>query len=84
MKNIRFTEHALEQCNERGASEDEVKKTILNGIREDAKKGREQCKLNFQFKSLWNDQYYSIKQVVAIIIEENDEIIVITVYTFYF
>ncbi len=39
---------------------------------------------NFSFDSLWQNRHYAIKQVCPVVIEENDEIVVITVYTYYF
>jgi len=36
MKTIRFTKHALEQCRERGATEEEVREAIEQGSREAA------------------------------------------------
>jgi hypothetical protein len=36
MKPIRFTQHAREQCVERGANEKEVTQAILNGSREES------------------------------------------------
>jgi hypothetical protein len=84
MKPIRLTKHAQEQCVERGAIEAEVKQAIEQGFREPAKMGREICRLNFPFGKNWQDNIYAIKQVAPVIKEEPDEIVVITVYTFYF
>ena len=49
MKNIRLTKHAIEQCNERGATEADVKIAINDGTRQPAKHGREMCRFNFDF-----------------------------------
>lgn len=84
MKPVRLTKHARLQCGERGATEAEVVKTVLQGIREPAKADRLLCRYNFPFDALWQGNRYSIKQVAPIIKEESDEIVVITVYTFYF
>lgn len=83
-KNIRLSEHALAQCFERGVSVEEVIETIRNGERESAKKNRFQCKQNFQYNDYWYDSFYPIKQVVPIFVEEEFEIVVITVYSYYF
>ena len=40
-------------------------------------------KMNFQYNDKWGDKQYAIKQV-APIVKENHDIIVVTVYTFYF
>lgn len=84
MKNIRLTKHALEQCNERGATEAEARQAINDGTREPAKYGREMCRFNFEFNDFWQGNFYAIKQVAPVIKEEAEEVVVITVYTFYF
>lgn len=84
MKRVRLTVHALEQCAERGATEGEVVSAIREGTREPAKQGREMCKFNFSYNCLWQGRSYAVKQVAPVIKDEPDEIVVITVYTFYF
>ncbi len=84
MKPIKLTDHAREQCVERGASEIEVLDAVKSGNREPAKKGRILCRKNFQFDSMWCGKKYNIKQIAPVIIEEDSEIVVITVYSFYF
>ncbi len=84
MKAIRLTAHAVEQCAERGASQAEVREAIEHGIREPAKRGRFVCRLNFQYGAEWQDKFYAIKQVAPVAVEEQNEIVVVTVYTFYF
>jgi hypothetical protein len=84
MKPIRLTVHAVEQCVERGANESEVREAIKRGIREPAKRGRFMCRLNFQYAAHWQDKFYAIKQVAPVAVEEQNEIVVVTVYTFYF
>ncbi|MBF0520807.1 MAG: hypothetical protein HQK92_13935 [Nitrospirae bacterium] len=39
---------------------------------------------DFLFENEWNKKYYSYKQVRPIFIEEETEIIVVTVYAYYF
>ncbi|HSH77493.1 MAG TPA: hypothetical protein VLA19_03060 [Herpetosiphonaceae bacterium] len=39
---------------------------------------------NFQYNQLWEARTYAIKQVLAIVVEEAEAIVVVTVYTFYF
>ena len=84
MKPIRLTRHAMEQCVPRGTNEREIAESIRNGSRELAKLGRDICRYDFKFNAMWQGKKYAIKQVVPVIKEEVDEIIVITVYTFYF
>ncbi len=69
---------------ERGASQFEVEKAIRKGERIPAKKGRVAFRHNFQFNAKWADKEFAMKQVMPIVVEENDEYIVVTVYTFYF
>jgi hypothetical protein len=84
VKPIRLTKHAREQCAERGAMENEVIEAIRKGAREPAKHGREFCRFNFTFGKKWQGKFYAIKQVAPVIKDEANEIVVITVYTFYF
>jgi hypothetical protein len=84
MKPIRLTKHAREQARERGANEAEITEAITNGSREPAKRGRKLCRYNFRFGKKWQGTHYPIKQVAPLIKEEPNEIVVITVYTFYF
>jgi Domain of unknown function (DUF4258) len=83
VKKIHFSQHALTQCEERGAEKEEVENAIRSGTKENTRGSRYMYKMNFQFNSNWNGKYYSVKQV-APVVKENHEIIVITVYTFYF
>jgi hypothetical protein len=78
MKPIRFTKHALLQCLERGTE------AILNGSHKQGKQGRLEYRYDFQFNREWQGRSYSIKRVSPIIAESEMEIVVITVYTFYF
>jgi hypothetical protein len=73
-----------EQMVERGATEEEVRETILTGEEVPAKRGRKGYRKNFQYGRCWGGRYYLTKQVLAIVAEERDSLIVVTVYTFYF
>ena len=84
MKTIRLTAHAVEQCEERGATEADVKEAIERGVREPAKRGRFMYRLNFEHRARWQGKFYAIKQVAPVVAEGQNEIVVITVYTFYF
>ncbi len=84
MKPVRLTKHALEQCAERGTNKVEVTWAIEHGAREPAKQGRMLCRFNFPYNDLWQGKPYAIKQVAPVIKETSHEIVVITVYTFYF
>ena len=83
-KRIYFTNHALEQMEERGAGREEVQMAILKGDREKTREGRFICRLTIPFGKTWGKKNYSWKQVVPVIAEEKDQTVVITVLTFYF
>jgi hypothetical protein len=42
------------------------------------------CRFNFEFDAYWSGTRYAVKQVAPVIRERENEIVVITVYTFYF
>jgi hypothetical protein len=42
------------------------------------------CRKDFTFKKEWNKKYYKIKQVRPIFVEKDKEIVVMTVYTYFF
>jgi hypothetical protein len=84
VKPIRLTKHAQEQSAERGATVAEVRAAINKGSREPAKHGREMYRYNFAFNRFWQGKKYPVKQVAPVIKNEANEIVVITVYTFYF
>jgi hypothetical protein len=83
-KPIRLSNHAKIQCIERGVTFVEVIETIISGTREPAKKNRILAKQNFQYNDYWYDSFYPIKQVSPVFVEEEDEIVVITVYSYFF
>ena len=84
MKPVRLTRHARDQCIERGATEAEVFEVVEHGEREQARMERQICRLNFGYDQEWQGTHYAVKQVAPVIKEELDEIVVVTVYTFYF
>jgi hypothetical protein len=84
MKKIRLSHHARSRCGSRGTTEKEVRSAVMRGVREPAKKGRWMCRLNFQYNQKWRGKHYAIKQVAPVIAERGNEIVVITVYTFFF
>jgi hypothetical protein len=84
MKLIRLSQHAKKQCFERGANESEVIQAIQTGICKSAKKGRYRYETTFQYNAQWQGRFYALKKVTPIVIETDTELIVITVYTFYF
>jgi hypothetical protein len=69
---------------DRGASEENVIEAIRTGEQEPARLGRVMFRLNMEFKREWDGVYYHIQQVAPVVVEENERVVVITVYTFYF
>ena len=83
-KRIRLSGHAREQLLYRGTTELEVNQTIRRGEWGEAKLGRLQSELEFEFNAHWNEKFYTTKRVQPIFVEERDEIVVVTVYVYYF
>lgn len=84
MKPIRLSEHAKEQIAFRGAEEKQVIDAIKNSPWQPAETNRLECKKDFPYEKEWNKVYYKIKQVRPIFVEEENEIVVITVYTYFY
>ena len=83
-KKIEFSEHALGRLPERGVTRDEVETTINAGERLSAKSHRLAFRKNFPFAAKWKNRYYEIKQILVIAVEEDNVLVVVTVYSFYF
>lgn len=84
VKSVRLSEHARQQLQFRGSTEQEVVDTIRTAAWEPAELGRMECRKNFTFEAEWNKKYYAMRQVRPIFVEEPDEVVVITVYVYYF
>jgi hypothetical protein len=84
MKPIRLSLHAREQIFFRGTTEEEVIETIRTCQWQPAELGRLECKKDFPYEKEWNKMYYNTRQVRPIFVEEEKEIVVITVYTYFF
>ena len=69
---------------ERGTNEAEVEQAVRQGVREPARSGRTLCRLNLPYNGSWQGKFYAVKQVAPVIKDEADEIVVVTVYTFFF
>jgi hypothetical protein len=83
-KPIVFTNHALQRLKERGTDEESVREAIRIGESELARRGFVLYRLNQEFKKNWDGRYYGVQQVAPVVKEEEDRIVVITLYTFYF
>ena len=84
MKPIRLSGHARSQLSFRGIAEEEVVETIRSEAWTPAELGRLECGNDFLFNAEWNKQVYETKRVRPIFVEEENEIIVVTVYAYYF
>lgn len=84
MKPIRLSGHAREGIRFRGAIEQEVVQAIREGSWGPAERGRLECRKDFQYGRDWNGKTYGTKQVRPIFVEEANEILVVTVYVYYF
>lgn len=83
-KPIRLSAHAKLQVAFRGTTTDEVGDTIRSQRWEPAEQGRLECRKNFPYNADWNGTRYATKQVRSIFVDEADEIVVVTVYVYYF
>ena len=84
MKPIRLTKHARGYIAQRGFTVEEVEDAIRTATWEPSELHKMECKKNFPYNTIWNGTWYATKQVRPIFIEETSEIIVITVYTYFF
>lgn len=83
-KPVRLSEHAKGRLLYRGATEEEIVDCIKTAKWIPAKRNRLQCSKDFRFSSTWNNKHYETKQVNSVFAEEETEIVVITVYVYYF
>ncbi len=84
MKPIRLSGHALGQLEHRGVEESEVVDAIRTCEWQPAELDRLECRNDYAHGKDWNGKVYATKQVRPIFVEEADEIVVVTVYSYYF
>jgi hypothetical protein len=84
VKPILLSGHARDQLRYRGATEEEVAETIQTSPWEDAEQGRMEAKKDFPFDAVWNKRTYATKRVRPIFVEEEEGIVVVTVYVYYY
>ena len=84
MKPIRLSKHALGYTAARGFIVPEVEEAIRTCKWSAAELGRLQCRKDFAYGRQWNGKVYATKQVRPVFVNETEEIVVITVYTYYF
>jgi hypothetical protein len=84
VKPIRMSKHALDYAHKRGFTTAEVEEAIRTSSWNAAELGRLDCRRDFAYGKEWNGKLYATKQVRPVFVEEAGEIVVITVYTYYF
>lgn len=83
-KRVRLSRHAADYGPIRGFSVGEVEEAIRVATWERASAGRWVCEHDFEFQEVWNGKRYPIKRVRPVFVEEPEEIVVVTVYVYYF
>lgn len=83
-KPIRLSHHARSYLARRGFSESEVVETIRLSAWRSIRQGRWEAVREFAYNSDWNGTFYANKRVRPIFVEEATEIVVVTVYTYFF
>lgn len=81
---INIHPHAAQRAIERGAEKNEVIGTVESGEQFPAKFERIGFRKNFLYNAKWNNKYYSIKQIEAYCVKENDKWLVLTIIVKYF
>ncbi len=81
---IEIHAHAKQRATERGATEVEIKTSVLQGETFPAKFSRIGSRMNFNFDGQWNGKLYRTKQVECYFVKEPDKWIVVTVIVKYF
>ena len=83
-KPIRLSGHARGRLQGRGTSEQEVIEAIQTEPWQPAERGRLECRKNFPFNAEWNRNHYVTKQVRPVFADDPSEIVVVTIYVYYF
>jgi hypothetical protein len=81
---IQWTLHAEGYEFRRGFTKIEVEQAIRSSDWVFNSKGRLECRKNFPFNNVWNQRFYSMKQVRPIFVVEGEVITIITVYAYFF
>jgi hypothetical protein len=84
MKPIRLSAHARGYFRTRGFTAMEVEAAIQSSPWRPAELGRLECRKDFPYGRDWNGKFYATKQVRPIFVDRVAEILVVTVYTYYF
>ena len=80
---VRIEPLTLERARERGASPEEIKDVVENGLSVPARGNRRARAKIFPFKQERVGRFYDQKRIEVIYVEEADTIVTITVHVFY-
>jgi hypothetical protein len=84
MKPIRLSVHAMGYIARRGFTVAEVEEAIRTCPWQAAEMGRMECHKDFRFGKEWNGKRFATKQVRPVFVEEAAEIVVVTVYAYFY
>ena len=86
MKPIRLSQHAARYMNVRGFTREEVITAIQTAPWKPAQYGenRFECSLEVPYHREWNGKKYRTKKLRPVFEERDLEIVVVTVYTYYY
>ncbi len=84
MKPIRFSQHIRKRLRQRGVNEEEVTRAIRYAPWRKAKGDRQECEMVIEFNGMWRGQFYRKKRVRPVFVEKDAEIVVVTVYCYYY
>ena len=80
-KPVRLSAHARGYLARRGFTEAEVVDTIRTSP---WRSGTLEAERVFSYNNLWNGRFYANKRVRPVFVEKPNEIVVVTVYTYFF
>ncbi len=83
-KPIRLSHHARGYLARRGFTEAEVRDAIRTSPWRAVRAGRWETAKEFAYNAVWNGTFCAAKRVRPIFVEEATEIVVVTVYTYFF
>jgi hypothetical protein len=83
-KSVRLSAHARLQLGFRGTNEGEIIDAIRTAPWQGAEQGRLECRKDFPYNAEWNGKHYATRQVRPVFADEPTEVVVVTVYVYYF
>jgi hypothetical protein len=83
-KPVRLSAHATGYLTRRGFTAAEVEETIRTSPWLPARNGRLEAVKDFPYNAVWNGRHYATKRVRPVFVDEPVEIVVVTVYTYFF